>query len=149
MDTTSMARTSRRLLTASIYLSQYQVEVHPLAGRLPLVPDPPSRPATATDEDTRRLQDDLPAHDLAAFVSEAKMDDKMRLRFFDEDKQARTPAGILDELSPPRSRPGRQSVRVKTKQTISINKSLQALSRVLAALARRSGSSKRAKGQQQ
>ena len=56
MATTSIDRANRRLINASIYLSEYRLSSHHIPGRQNTVPDALSRlPARLTDQEKKNL----------------------------------------------------------------------------------------------
>jgi Reverse transcriptase (RNA-dependent DNA polymerase)/RNase H-like domain found in reverse transcriptase/Integrase zinc binding domain len=80
LNTTSTDRANRRLINASIYLSQYQFDVYHIPGRLNYVPDALSRLHAAGD-DTQRHSTEPATLDDVWFASEALMNDEMRRKF--------------------------------------------------------------------
>jgi hypothetical protein len=80
LNTTSTDRANRRLINASVYLSQYQLNVYHIPGRLNHVPDALSR-LQATGDDTQRQSPEPATLDNVWFASEALMNDEMRQRF--------------------------------------------------------------------
>lgn len=107
LNTTSTDRSNRRLVNASIYLSEYQFEVYHIAGRLNLVPDALSRLATPGDDETRQRQDTPTLDDIferipdAAnlVISEAVMSDEMRLRFRQAYKEDTIYGKMIEDLA--------------------------------------------------
>lgn len=129
LNTTSTDRSNRRLINASIYLSEYQLDVHHLAGRLNLVPDALSRLA-AQGDDAERAKPDTPVLD-AVFdhlppvnlvIAEAQMSPDMRHRFRLAYKNDTTYNAIIQSLVQPDSSGRKPAVTRKRKEVVSASK---------------------------
>ena len=79
LRTTSTDRANRRLINASIYLSQYKLKVYHVPGKLNFVPDALSRLKTKEDIPGDVNPDGVPVLDDVWYAfSEAQMDDDLR-----------------------------------------------------------------------
>lgn len=124
LNTTSTDRSNRRLVNASIYLSEYNLQVHHLAGRLNLVPDALSR-LTASGDAVAKQRSEEPvldaiwdqADDHVMFLAEAQMDDTLRQRFADAYKHDKAWNRIINGLATPTS-VGRKPSVVKDNEDI-------------------------------
>ncbi|KAM4067500.1 reverse transcriptase (RNA-dependent DNA polymerase) [Hirsutella rhossiliensis] len=82
LDTSSTDRANRRLVVASIYLSQYELQVDHLPGKINFIPDALSRlSAPETDQLIERQRPDYTALDDVLLASEAIMDPAYRIKF--------------------------------------------------------------------
>lgn len=82
LETSSTDRANRRLVVASIYLSEYDLEVFHLPGKKNFIPDALSgMTAPETDVNPRRLRPDYTALDDMLMVSKALMADDTKARF--------------------------------------------------------------------
>lgn len=113
LNTNSTDRGNRRLVNASIYLSQYPLEVRHIAGRMNLVPDALSRLEKHSDKvdhaaveptTLEALEDDIGIPIFATpltnlVMSEALMDDELRVRFAQGYKDDWTYKNIIADLA--------------------------------------------------
>ncbi|KAK4181992.1 hypothetical protein QBC35DRAFT_551828, partial [Podospora australis] len=106
-------RANRRLINASIYLSQYELQVVHIEGKRNYVPDALSRLRTLQDQPER--SDDVPVLDDVWFIfAEARMDDELKRQFvegYNTDKKYRAviediKAKTVNEGTDTLSRPG-------------------------------------------
>ncbi|KAL2017178.1 hypothetical protein VTK56DRAFT_2498 [Thermocarpiscus australiensis] len=86
LDTSSTDRANRKLINASIYLSQYDLKVYYLPGRLNFVPDALSRLKALQDQPERKEGDVILDNIWFAFA-EAKMDDSLKKQFSASEEQ--------------------------------------------------------------
>lgn len=96
LNTSSTDRANLRLINASVYLSQYGLDVHYLPGRLNLVPDALSRLQSVNDSKDRGAEE--PILDNVWFMAEALMSQDWRVRFRDAYQQDRKYAAIIQQL---------------------------------------------------
>ncbi|EAQ86812.1 hypothetical protein CHGG_08065 [Chaetomium globosum CBS 148.51] len=80
LDTSSTDRSNRRLITASVYLSEYDLKVFHLPGRLNFVPDALSRLAAVQDKPEREEGEVILDNVMFAWA-EAQMDDSLKNEF--------------------------------------------------------------------
>lgn len=99
LDTSSTDRANRRLINASIYLSQYDLKVYHLPGRLNYVPDALSRLAALQDPPERGNGDAILDNVWFAWA-EAKMDDDLRQEFVKGYQEDTKYAAIIKDLRP-------------------------------------------------
>ncbi|VTT76585.1 unnamed protein product [Fusarium fujikuroi] len=82
LDTTSTDRANRRLVNASIYLSEYDLRVFHIPGKKNFIPDALSRlEAPETDENVERLRPDYTALDDVCVGVESLMSQETRDKF--------------------------------------------------------------------
>ncbi|EAQ84379.1 hypothetical protein CHGG_08393 [Chaetomium globosum CBS 148.51] len=80
LDTSSTDRSNRRLITASVYLSEYDLKVFHLPGRLNFVPDALSR-LTAVQDKPEREEGEVILDNVMFAWAEAQMDDSLKNEF--------------------------------------------------------------------
>jgi hypothetical protein len=103
LDTSSTDRANRRLINASVYLSQYDLKVFHLPGRLNFVPDALSR-LKALDDTVERPEGDAILDNIWFAFAEAHMDADLKRQFVDEySKDSKSPTSST--TSPPTSAP--------------------------------------------
>lgn len=103
LSTTSTDRANKRLVNASIYLSQYGLNVYHLPGKFNFVPDALSRLRAVVDAanptDPIQRSDEHPVLDEVWHTSsEAMMNEDLKLKFQKGYTTDRTYKGVLDDL---------------------------------------------------
>ncbi|KAG5810041.1 hypothetical protein H9Q74_014111 [Fusarium xylarioides] len=106
LDTTSTDRANRRLVNASIYLSEYELRVFHIPGKKNFIPDALSRlEAPETDGNARRLRPDYTALDDVCMGVESLMSDETKNKFIqgyiDDTKYLPILKMILDTTDKP------------------------------------------------
>lgn len=97
METTSTDRANKRLINASVYLSQFNLKVHHLAGKLNFVPDALSRLRAKTD--TPQRPDGVPSLDDVWFAfAEAQMDNDSKAEFIQGYATDKRYSHIIEEI---------------------------------------------------
>ncbi|KAH6603966.1 hypothetical protein Trco_007412 [Trichoderma cornu-damae] len=123
MSTSDLVKANQRLMTASIYLSQYQLDVHYIPGKTNLVPDAlsrlPAEPlATAQSPDKSEL-DDIWTDDVYFTTTVLSVDDSLRQKIQDgykEDHHFNTIIDVLDKnaAKPTHESTGRRDRPIRT-----------------------------------
>ncbi len=97
LDIASTERANRRLINASIYLSQYSLHVYHLPGRLNFVPDALSR-LVALQDTPERSNGEAILDDVWLAFSEAKMEDSLLEQFAEGYRTDKKYSAIIDDL---------------------------------------------------
>jgi hypothetical protein len=108
LDTSSTDRANRRLITASIYLSEYDLKVYHLPGRLNYVPDALSRLKALTDPVDRPDGDAVLDMVMFAFA-EARMEDSLKQQFVEGYLNDTKYSSIIADLKKPPKRRNQSS----------------------------------------
>jgi hypothetical protein len=98
LDTSSTDRANRRLINASVYLSQYDLKVFHLPGRLNFVPDALSR-LKALDDTVERPEGDAILDNIWFAFAEAHMDADLKRQFVDEYGKDSKYSDIINDLT--------------------------------------------------
>ncbi len=97
LDTSSTDRANRRLITASVYLSEYDLKVFHLPGRLNYVPDALSR-LKAMQDVPERPDGDVVLDDVMLAFAEARMEENLKRQFVDAYQGDRKYKAIVKDL---------------------------------------------------
>jgi hypothetical protein len=97
LDTSSTDRANRRLITASVYLSEYDLKVYHLPGRLNFVPDALSR-LTALQDPVVRPEGEVILDNVMFAWAEARMDDTLKNQFIEAYQEDTKYSAIIKDL---------------------------------------------------
>jgi hypothetical protein len=100
LHTSSIDRANKKLINASVYLSQYNIKVHHLAGKLNLVPDALS-PLQATGDMVDRPDGTATLDDVWFAWTEALMDPAMVVKFVAAYRKDPKLAAIIAKIRKP------------------------------------------------
>jgi hypothetical protein len=97
LNTASTDRANRRLINASVYLSQYDLKVYHLPGKVNFVPDALSRLRTIQDG-PEQPEGDAILDDVWFAYAEAQMDPSTRAKYIEGYKMDKKYAAIMADL---------------------------------------------------